>query len=103
MRLACPGCGAARCVCIVVRRYAGAKFMGPGSAAQRYTLHRVRDTMATLFRIQISNSKGYASAFSRRDTPELCVNFHPLEHRARRESRAPTAAAVVATTSPRAD
>src|SRR5260370_20749219 len=77
--------------------------MGPGSAAQGYTLHRVRDTLATLFRIQISNSKGYASAFSRRDTPELCVNFDPLENRGRRESRAPIAPAVVRTTSARVD
>jgi hypothetical protein len=43
--------------------------------------------------IRISNSK-YASAFSRRDSPEGCVKFAPLERRGRREDRVRAAPAV---------
>jgi len=53
--------------------------------------------------IQISNSEGYAFSFSRRDAPEACVDFDPLENGGRRESRAPIAPAVVRTTSARVD
>ncbi len=30
-----------------------------------------------IFQIQLSNSDGHASAFSRRDPPEFCIIFHP--------------------------
>ena len=48
-------------------------------------------------------ASGYASAFSRRDAPEVCVIFTLLENRGRRESRAPIAPAVVRTKSARVD
>ena len=46
---------------------------------------------------------GHASAFSRRDAPEVCVSFTLLEKRGRRESRAPIAPAVVRIMSARVD
>jgi hypothetical protein len=41
--------------------------------------------------------------FSRRDAPEVCINFTLLQNGGRRESRVPTAPAVVRTKSARVD
>ena len=41
--------------------------------------------------------------FSRRDAPEVCINFTLLQNRGRRESRVPTAPTVVRTKSARVD
>src|ERR1700754_4440328 len=41
------------------------------------------------------DTAGYGFVFSRRLTPEVCVVFDPLENRGRRESRVPSAPAVV--------
>ena len=43
------------------------------------------------FRFNCQTACGHASAFSRRDASELCVNFRPRENRGRRESRVPIA------------
>ena len=48
-------------------------------------------------------ARGYASAFPRRDAPEVCVSFTLFQNRGRRESRAPIAPAVVRTTNARVD
>jgi hypothetical protein len=45
------------------------------------------------FRFNYQTARGYASAFSRRDAPELCFGFHP-QTRGRRESRVRAAPAV---------
>src|SRR5689334_21587272 len=56
-----------------------------------------------LLRVNLRTAHKHASAFSRRDAPELCVSFTLFENRGRRESRAPIAPAVVRTMSARVD
>jgi hypothetical protein len=48
----------------------------------------------TSFRFNFQTVRGCASAFSRRDAPELCFDFRPQETRGRRESRVRAAPAV---------
>jgi hypothetical protein len=52
---------------------------------------------------KFQTARGYASAFSRRDAPEVCISFTLLLNRGRRESRVPIAPAVVRTRSARVD
>src|ERR1700674_2177110 len=47
--------------------------------------------------------RGYAFVFSRRDAPEVCINFTLLQNGGCRESRMPIAPAVVRTKSARVD
>ena len=66
--------------------------MGPGSRVRLRSL--VRDDTGVSSRFNRHAVSGYASAFSRRDASELCVDFHPLKTRGRRESRVRAAPAV---------
>jgi len=52
---------------------------------------------------KFQTARRYAFAFSRRDAPEVCINFTLARKRGRRESRAPIAPAVVRTKSARVD
>ena len=60
--------------------------MGPGSSPGRQWFCSSDST--------VKQRRGYTSALSRRDAPELWVTFHPLERRGRRESRVRAAPAV---------
>jgi hypothetical protein len=62
--------------------------MGPGS---RFACPGRRGVS---FRFNYRTARGYTSAFSRRDAPEVCLDFHPQETRGRRESRVRAAPAV---------
>ena len=66
----------------------------PASCCERWTAQNV------VFRFQTAS--GYASAFPRRDAPEVS-SVSPSPERGRRESRAPIAPAVVRTKSARVD
>jgi hypothetical protein len=46
------------------------------------------------YRFNCQTARGCASAFSRRDAPEICVDCHPQRERGRREGRVRAAPAV---------